>query len=808
MPKKIAAVCIITNAYIPSARVLFDSVRALYPEMPLYALLADVPEETEALGEDVEVIPLEELSHPGIPGMVERYSDFQLCCALKPFAIEEVLRRNRNIDGVMYLDTDLFFLSPLEELEEAAERGYDVILTPHFFSPSGQGQRLDFALVRYGIFNMGFCYFSASPGSQQVLDWWKSRLEYYCYLDTPAGLCDDQKWMDLLPSYSDNYHILRHPGYNVAYWNIDERPVRRMADGNWLAGDAPLRFLHFSHFRMEPEPLFSASTEWYDAQNLYDLPVFVREYAQRLLSAGWKEFRGRPNRLREKLRQKLANIPAALPHLEQPLSKKTRVLSGLALLPLAVAQQAAGAARACREFVANPLLRVKAWGRSFLGPVWADLDTQYRRLEQRGGWRRKTFSPLLLLNMHMRRLSGGVRGLAESVREKGVGGVLDEAARTVFTPPRNRILVTDVRVPHHDMIAADLTTFQILNSLTRLGYSVTFLPWGIDGAERYAQDVRALGVTLDYEPLLHGSPEEYVWRFARNFGIFYLQPLGLAESLLPVIRRENPAAKVIFHAQDLVHIREEREAEVLDDDDLREKARHMKEREFGIFRKVDVVVSISGQERDYIRAEKSVTAPVFNYALLVPDVLPDPPDFTARRDLIFIGIFRHHPNLDGVLWFLENVWPLIRVKEPELKFHVVGNYPPPELLKYDGVEGVIVEGHVPDLMPLLTSCRVAVAPLRYGAGVKGKVALAMSAGLPNVCTSVGAEGMHIENGRQALVADTAEGFAEAVLRLNGNSALWRKISAAGLELAEEKYGERAGREQLKAIFSETGLWCF
>jgi glycosyltransferase involved in cell wall biosynthesis len=151
-----------------------------------------------------------------------------------------------------------------------------------------------------------------------------------------------------------------------------------------------------------------------------------------------------------------------------------------------------------------------------------------------------------------------------------------------------------------------------------------------------------------------------------------------------------------------------------------------------------------------------------------------------------------------VTWFVRDVFPRVRAALGDCRFHVIGSKVPPAILALAD-DRVIVHGYVEDIAPTMDGCRVSVAPLRYGAGVKGKVNMAMSYGLPVVATSVAVEGMHVEAGSDVLVAEDADAFADAVIRLYGDEELWNRLSANGLANVERHFSFDAARSAVRKI---------
>jgi glycosyltransferase involved in cell wall biosynthesis len=174
--------------------------------------------------------------------------------------------------------------------------------------------------------------------------------------------------------------------------------------------------------------------------------------------------------------------------------------------------------------------------------------------------------------------------------------------------------------------------------------------------------------------------------------------------------------------------------------------------------------------------------------------------YAQRKDLVFVGGFHHPPNTDAVRWFGEQVFPLIRQRLPEVRFHCIGSDPPETIVALGRQTGIEIHGHVPDLSPYMDEVRIAIAPLRFGAGVKGKVNLSMAHGQPVVATSCAVEGMHLRDGMDVLVADDASAFADAVVRLYRDEALWNRLATNGMENVRQHFSLDAARDVVRRVF--------
>jgi GT2 family glycosyltransferase/glycosyltransferase involved in cell wall biosynthesis len=375
----------------------------------------------------------------------------------------------------------------------------------------------------------------------------------------------------------------------------------------------------------------------------------------------------------------------------------------------------------------------------------------------------------------------GARGLAAPVRaEVREGGP--------------RLLVVDPFLPLHDRNSGSLRLFELLKAMVGAGLHVTFAARQAAGQDRYAAELTRLGVSV--RP---GAPGAELGRLLREerFDLAWLDFYDLAEQYLPEIRRADPATRVVVDTIDVHYLREQRQAELTGDPGLLRRALETRRRERAIYRQADALVAITDADRAVVSG-LAPGVPVH----VVPNVhaaRPPGPGFAGRSGLVFVGNFLHVPNVDAVAWMLQEILPALGPHRPTLT--VVGANPPDPLVLAAGPE-VRFTGHVPSTAPLLDAARVSVAPLRFGAGMKGKIGEAMAAGLPVVTTPVGAEGMGLEHGRDVLVAGDAAEFAGAVAALHTDEALWTELSEAGRALVAARWSPDAAAANLERVLRD------
>ncbi|MCX5578958.1 glycosyltransferase [Kaistia terrae] len=273
----------------------------------------------------------------------------------------------------------------------------------------------------------------------------------------------------------------------------------------------------------------------------------------------------------------------------------------------------------------------------------------------------------------------------------------------------------------------------------------------------------------------------------------------VAEAFLPIIRQARPEATVLYDMVDFHAVRMRREAQLKGDADIGAMAEEMQQREVWLANEADITIAISDDEK----GELLKLAPLANIQTLpnifsLPASPPEGPEL--RKGILFVGGFWHQPNGDAVKWFVESIFPLVRAAHPDTHFTIVGSNPDEEILRLAKKPNVSVLGYVKDLRPLYEAARVCVAPLRYGAGVKGKVGEAMANGLPVVGTSIAVEGMQTESNSHFLQSDTPEGFAAQIVALLDDDVLWRAMQADGRRFIEDRFSVQALSAKVESLF--------
>ncbi|MGQ9660465.1 MAG: glycosyltransferase [Thermochromatium sp.] len=366
--------------------------------------------------------------------------------------------------------------------------------------------------------------------------------------------------------------------------------------------------------------------------------------------------------------------------------------------------------------------------------------------------------------------------------------------QTDATQPR--VLVVDSYMVTPDRESGSLRMLNLFLILQRLGYQVTFAAANLEAPQPYVADLQRLGFEVLYRPYVRSISAHLAEQGAR-YDLVILSRADAAAQVMAAARRFCPQARIIFDTVDLHFLREQRLAELIGDRSTRLLAEARKRQELDLMHQADLTLVVSEFERALLAVEvpEVKVRVVSNIHRIFGSA--NPPE--VRRDLLFIGSFSHPPNRDAVLFFCDAVMPHLRARLPDLRLKVIGSDPPAEVLARAGEDsGVDVLGHVPDVDPLFARCKLSVAPLRYGAGVKGKINQSLAHGLPVVATALAIEGMHLVDGESVLVADTAEAMVEAVIRLYQDPDLWRRLSVGGLKVMEEHFSFAAAERAVRA----------
>jgi GT2 family glycosyltransferase/uncharacterized coiled-coil protein SlyX len=369
---------------------------------------------------------------------------------------------------------------------------------------------------------------------------------------------------------------------------------------------------------------------------------------------------------------------------------------------------------------------------------------------------------------------------------------------------RRVVLVIDHYVPQPDRDAGSRTIFQLMKLLVAEGLVVKFWPANLWYDPDYVPTLQQLGIEVFYGNdyagkfddwiKMHGQHIDYVLLSRPHISIDFLKPL-----------RSDSKAKLLYYGHDIHYLRM-REARRIKPQDSRlvKEEEHWRKLEHRVWKAVDVIYYPSASETRHVEQWLSAngckaqarTLPVFAFDSFREDVERG---LDQREGILFVAGFRHPPNIDGAIWFVKEVLPMISAANPSMRVSLVGSNPTPEVKALASAH-VEVTGFVSDeeLARRYERARVVVAPLRYGAGVKGKVVEAMRFGVPVVTTSIGAQGL---DGAPVAVSDDPAGFADLVLQFLSDDHRWVDQARAGTKFVKERFSIQAMREAIAEGFN-------
>ncbi|MEJ5350722.1 MAG: glycosyltransferase [Melioribacteraceae bacterium] len=373
---------------------------------------------------------------------------------------------------------------------------------------------------------------------------------------------------------------------------------------------------------------------------------------------------------------------------------------------------------------------------------------------------------------------------------------------TDFLQPRKRnILVIDPNLPMFNRASGSLRLFHILRSLLALNYHITFISCSNLYSEQYVPILQEMGIEVYVKDYLMNNVDGYLLRLLshRKYDYALLSFWHVAERYISIIRKYSNQTKIIVDSVDVHFIREFREAEIENHNESQKK--HIYERklrELKTYSEADEIWVVTDFDKKVL--EENGINKIINIIPNIHEKINEVKVFENTSDLLFVGNFWHLPNIDAIKYFLKDIFPKVLKVLPHIKLYIVGNHPPKELLNLKS-PNIIVTGFVNDISPYLKKARISVAPLRYGAGMKGKIGEALSWGLPVVTTSIGAEGMRLINYYNAVIADNPDDFAKAIIDIYQDKNLWNELSVNGKVHVENNWSVEAVFNKIEKIFN-------
>lgn len=366
-----------------------------------------------------------------------------------------------------------------------------------------------------------------------------------------------------------------------------------------------------------------------------------------------------------------------------------------------------------------------------------------------------------------------------------------------------RALVIDAECPQPDKDAGGYAAVQEMRLLQALGFKVTFIPANLAYLGNYTEALQRQGVECLFAPF-SSSIADVLEKRGKEFDLVYITRYGVAEKVVSIVRSTAPQAKILFNDADLHFLREIRSALITKCPESMQVALRTREAELSVMRQVDATLSYTDIEAAVIVSHNLGSTRVLRCPWVVEE-RDHIPGYAARKGIAFLGSFRHPPNAEAVQFFVAHVMPLLRSRLPGITLHIYGSHASDNLAMLSTLD-VVVEGWVHSVEQIYDRCRVFVAPLQSGAGIKGKVIGALARGVPSVLSSIAAEGIRATEGSEFTIAESPAEWVEAIAGLYENKARWTRMSLRARKLATAEYSFGRGVETMRKALAAVGIY--
>ena len=436
----------------------------------------------------------------------------------------------------------------------------------------------------------------------------------------------------------------------------------------------------------------------------------------------------------------------------------------------------------------------------------------YRIIPVRFETKRRWAEYMLSHNHQLRKTAIAIKGM-QVVRKIGLGAdVTSDTESAKLQLLRKRMLIVEHRLPTPDKTSGSLRLYSIIELLVKRGWEITFVSdaqpvdyhWVFKDVERELPKYESLLHQHDIL-LIYGMENltQHIQAEGETYSLGLLSYPEIMHRYAPLVRAFMPRSHLIYDTVDLHGLRFQREAVIKKNSpELLQKAEFYEKMECANIDVADTVVAITDEERREILQR----APGANIEVIpnIHTIEAHVPPCEGREGLVFIGHYLHSPNEDAMIYFVNDVLPKIRERIGDVPLYMLGSSITEKITALAS-ENVHAIGFVEDPAPWFAKARVFVAPLRYGAGMKGKIGQSLSLGLPIVTTSIGAEGMGLESENHVLIADSSDDFANAVIRLYGGNELWKKMSSNGQMHVDQNFSQGVAGKALDRLLTKTGI---
>lgn len=363
-----------------------------------------------------------------------------------------------------------------------------------------------------------------------------------------------------------------------------------------------------------------------------------------------------------------------------------------------------------------------------------------------------------------------------------------------------KVLIIGYVWPEPDSSAAGSRMLQLIDLFLQQGWQVTYASPAADSDFMF--DVGILGVTRIPIELNNSSFDKFISSLQPDIVMY--DRFMMEEQFGWRVEKNCPAAMTILETVDLHCLRDARQQALKQDRDVQKKDyfSDIAKREVASILRCDLTFMISTVEMEILEKHFNINSALLHY---VPFMLPPIggkeinrwPEFSARQHFVTIGNFKHAPNWDAVLTLKKTIWPMIRKKLPESECHIYGAYATEKVSQLNNKkEGFIIQGRAEDANDVVRNARVSLVPLRFGAGIKGKLVEAMINGTPSVTTDIGAESMAGEHPWSGIIKNNPRAFAEAAINLYTNRDLWLQAQKNGVAIINSVYDKQTIGDRL------------
>lgn len=360
------------------------------------------------------------------------------------------------------------------------------------------------------------------------------------------------------------------------------------------------------------------------------------------------------------------------------------------------------------------------------------------------------------------------------------------------TPPGSRkILFVEVTAPRLSRDAGSERITAIAEIFKRLGFDVELC--ALDGTGGHASTRGVFGPGRTLRNTIKGFRAENA-----SPDLIWISRMSAWRAAYPTLATLFPKAKFIFDTVDLHGLRLERMAERYKLHLVKKMAQSILRLEIDYMKRSDIAVVVSRFESDYLFK-------LFDLSTFIVPTIHDAKlkcfDWSNRRGQVFIGNFSHTPNIEGINWYLQHVWPKLPESIQSEGLKIIGS-PKPRLKRVSNKVWIRVLGKVEDADSIIGESRVSIAPLLSGAGVKGKITQSLSMGTPVVATRIGAEGMSLTSGKDVIISDTAETFAKSVEECMVDEKLFSRLQEGGLDLLSRNYSKKTATSSISRLIEQ------